>query len=72
MNLRSIYHININCTNFDRSYAFYQMLGFRPIVGPGPGGGGVISERVLHLGSHTRSHGVIMSLATILIAAMWT
>jgi glyoxylase I family protein len=60
MNLRSIYHININCTDFDRSYPFYQMLGFRPIIGPGEGG--VINERVLRLGPHTRSRGVIMQL----------
>jgi glyoxylase I family protein len=62
MNLRSIYHININCTNFDRAYAFYQMLGFRPIVGPGEGAGGLISDKVLRLGPKTRSRGVIMQL----------
>jgi catechol 2,3-dioxygenase-like lactoylglutathione lyase family enzyme len=62
MNLRSIYHININCTNFDRSYEFYKKLGFRPIVGPGKGGGGLIGDQVLHLGPKTRSYGVIMQL----------
>jgi catechol 2,3-dioxygenase-like lactoylglutathione lyase family enzyme len=62
MNLQSIYHININCIDFDRSYEFYKKLGFRAIVGPGKGGGGVISEQVLHLGRNTRSHGVIMQL----------
>ncbi len=62
MNLRSIYHININCTDFERSFAFYQMLGFRPIIGPGEGEGGVISERVLRLKATARSRGVIMQL----------
>jgi len=62
MNLRSIYHININCTDFERSYAFYEMLGFRPIVGPGEGAGGTISDRILHLGRKTRSRGAIMQL----------
>ncbi len=28
MNLVSLYHININCRDFDRSMAFYQRLGF--------------------------------------------
>jgi glyoxylase I family protein len=27
-NVRSIFHININCSNLDRSIAFYEMLGF--------------------------------------------
>jgi predicted lactoylglutathione lyase len=26
---QSIFHININVTNFERSLAFYQMLGFK-------------------------------------------
>jgi catechol 2,3-dioxygenase-like lactoylglutathione lyase family enzyme len=39
MNLKSIYHININCTNLERSLEFYKMLGFREIVDFGEGGG---------------------------------
>jgi glyoxylase I family protein len=62
MNLQSIYHININCTDFDRSYEFYKRLGFRAIVGPAKGGGGVIGGQVLRLGGKTRSQGVIMQL----------
>ena len=27
-----IYHVNINCTNLERSLAFYQMLGFREVI----------------------------------------
>ena len=27
--IRSIFHININVTNFERSLTFYQMLGFK-------------------------------------------
>ena len=36
--LQSIFHININCTNFERSFAFYQTLGFKVIrdLGEGP------------------------------------
>jgi glyoxylase I family protein len=39
MNLRSIYHININCTNLERSLEFYKLLGFREVVDFGEGGG---------------------------------
>jgi len=31
-NVLQIFHININCSNFERSLAFYQMLGFRQLV----------------------------------------
>ena len=62
MNIQSIYHININCTAFDRSFEFYKRLGFRPIVGPGQGGSGVINEQVLRLPRKARSWGVIMQL----------
>jgi len=27
--IQSIFHININVINFERSLAFYQMLGFK-------------------------------------------
>ncbi len=62
MNIQSIYHININCTEFDRSFEFYKRLGFRPIVGPAKGGGGAINEQVLRLPRKARSWGVIMQL----------
>src|SRR5262245_63892893 len=39
MNITSIYHININCTNFERSFAFYKMLGFKEVVDFGEGTG---------------------------------
>jgi len=29
--IESIFHININCTNFDRSLEFYKLLGFKVI-----------------------------------------
>ncbi len=39
MNITSIYHININCINFERSLAFYKMLGFKEVVDFGEGSG---------------------------------
>ncbi len=35
--LQSIFHVNINCTNFERSLAFYQKLGFKIIRDLGEG-----------------------------------
>lgn len=30
--IERIFHLNINCTNLDRSLAFYQLLGFKVIL----------------------------------------
>ena len=38
MTIKSIYHVNINCTDFDRSKKFYEMLGFTSVVDLGEGG----------------------------------
>lgn len=27
----SFFHINVNCTNFERSLAFYRLIGFEPV-----------------------------------------
>ena len=32
MPIQSLFHININCTDFERSLAFYEMLGFRQVL----------------------------------------
>lgn len=31
-NVLQMFHVNINCSDFDRSLAFYKMLGFRELV----------------------------------------
>jgi len=36
--IQSIFHININVTNFERSLAFYQMLGFKVVADLKEGG----------------------------------
>lgn len=33
-----IYHVNVNCTDFERSLAFYKMLGFKDHIDFGEGG----------------------------------
>ena len=38
MTIKSVFHVNINCTDFERSRAFYQMLGFTTVVDLGEGG----------------------------------
>ena len=30
--IKSIFHVNVNCSNFERSLRFYQMLGFKVAV----------------------------------------
>jgi glyoxylase I family protein len=39
--IKSVFHVNINVTDFDRSLAFYRMLGFKVVLdigeGPNPG-----------------------------------
>ena len=30
--IQAIYHINVNCSNLERSRAFYEMLGFRVVA----------------------------------------
>lgn len=31
MNLKAVFHFAVNCTNFERSRAFYEALGFRVV-----------------------------------------
>ena len=30
--IKSLFHVNVNCSNFERSLRFYQMLGFRVVL----------------------------------------
>jgi catechol 2,3-dioxygenase-like lactoylglutathione lyase family enzyme len=36
--IKSVFHVNLNVKNFDRSLAFYKMLGFKVVldIGEGP------------------------------------
>jgi len=42
--IESIFHININCTNFDRSLEFYKLLGFKVIRDLKEGGNAALSR----------------------------
>jgi glyoxylase I family protein len=38
MVIKSVFHVNINCTDFERSKRFYEMLGFTSVMDLGEGG----------------------------------
>ncbi len=42
--IKSIFHVNINVKDFDRSLAFYQMLGFKVAFNVGEGGNQAFEE----------------------------
>ena len=31
MNIKGLVHVNINCSNFDQSVKFYELLGFQKV-----------------------------------------
>ena len=35
--IKSVFHVNINVTDFDRSLSFYEMLSFKVILNLGEG-----------------------------------
>ena len=38
MAIKSVFHVNVNCTDLDRSRAFYELVGFKTVVELGVGG----------------------------------
>lgn len=46
MNITALLHVNINCSNFDRSQAFYALLGFKILMPVQPEGGGDVAAAV--------------------------
>ena len=46
MNVTGILHVNINCSDFERSRRFYEMLGFRVIMDVEPNGGAEVAAAV--------------------------
>lgn len=59
--LESIFHININCTDFERSLEFYKLLGFKVIRDLGEGGNRRMSSG-LRMPEDTRGRAVLMIL----------
>ncbi len=46
MNIQAMAHVNVNCSDFDRSRAFYEMLGFEVVWEVEPIGTPAISAAV--------------------------
>jgi catechol 2,3-dioxygenase-like lactoylglutathione lyase family enzyme len=46
MNITGLLHVNINCSDFDRSKKFYEMLGFRTLMPVQPDGAGDVAAVV--------------------------
>jgi glyoxylase I family protein len=69
-----IFHLNINCSNLERSLAFYQMLGFKVVADMGEGSDATVAQG---LGLRTgRYRGVLMQVgagerATLLDLIQW-
>lgn len=60
MNIHSMFHINMNCVDFERSLAFYQALGFVVEI-PFPEAGNELVSRGLGVGDH-RVKGALLRL----------
>jgi catechol 2,3-dioxygenase-like lactoylglutathione lyase family enzyme len=59
--IKSIFHININVTNFERSLEFYKMLGFKVIneLGEGPNKG---NDKGLNI-PNSRARAALLALS---------
>jgi catechol 2,3-dioxygenase-like lactoylglutathione lyase family enzyme len=42
--IKAIFHLNINCSNFERSVEFYKTLGFRVVMDIPEGGSDQMSK----------------------------
>jgi glyoxylase I family protein len=58
--IEGIFHVNVNCSNLDRSLAFYQMLGFR-VVQDMLSGGGPKLDKGMGL-AKVRARGALMAI----------
>jgi glyoxylase I family protein len=61
MAIKDVFHVNVNCTDLDRSRAFYETVGFKTVVELGVGGSpGMLTGLGLPAGSKARA--VLMML----------
>ncbi len=61
MAIKSIFHLNINCTDHERSRAFYELLGFH-VVHEIPEGSDPAMAKALGLPEDVRAKAVIMMI----------
>lgn len=61
MAIKDVFHVNVNCTDLERSKAFYELVGFKTVVDLGVGGSpGMLAGLGLPAGS--KAHAVLMML----------
>jgi glyoxylase I family protein len=61
--IKSLFHVNVNCSNFERSLNFYKMLGFKVALDiPGVGNGNSDTGRGLGL-PDSSARAAIMTLS---------
>lgn len=61
MAIKDVFHINVNCTDLDRSRAFYELVGFKVVVELGVGGAPSMVEG-LGLPAGSKAKAVLMML----------
>jgi glyoxylase I family protein len=61
MAIKDIFHVNVNCTDLDRSRAFYEKVGFKVVTDLGVGGGREM-VRGLGLPEGSKARALLMML----------
>ena len=61
MAIKDVFHINVNCTNLERSRGFYEQVGFKVVVELGVGGSREML-RALGLPEDSKAKAVLMML----------
>jgi catechol 2,3-dioxygenase-like lactoylglutathione lyase family enzyme len=61
MAIKDVFHVNVNCTNLERSQAFYELVGFKVVVELGVGGAADM-VRGLGLPEGSKAKAVLMML----------
>jgi catechol 2,3-dioxygenase-like lactoylglutathione lyase family enzyme len=61
MAIKDVFHVNVNCTNLDRSRQFYELVGFKVVTELGLGGSDDMN-RGLGLPNGSKARAVLMML----------
>lgn len=61
MAIKDVFHVNVNCTNLERSRAFYEQVGFKVVTELGVGGS-PDTLRALGLPEDSEAKAVLMML----------
>lgn len=61
MPIKDVFHVNVNCTNLERSRAFYELVGFHVVTEIGLGGAAE-ANRALGMRADAKARAVLMVL----------